>query len=478
MIARRLLLWRVVVLLLLLVLASQLTSCRQAQDFVCHDPDAGGTLQNSDRRFVLFGSDDSGGTGLGNFLVFYPAAYYFAAFTGRDLIISDGGVGSVIAEVCRIITCGFPFASDLARAYPGILTEEKMRKAPLVKKGDFQQHLEGSVNIDAHVVRAFGFIAQSDWWVYFNYTAQCVSKITGCDLGDVSCAERHAFQRLIRGPFRASYTAREEARVHGVPDNVRHAILTLPHAYAPRFDAAIHIRAQFHHFENQVDVNDPAYKKEVHDWIQTEGQSVFREMELKLLAELGHDDNHRANASMHHGVTSPTAGRNNASDPIYVYLAGDNEEVKEAFVAMLEQRRNSSSTSGGGGGGGGSIPSYDIRVMRMDASSIYHVKNLARLKNATNNEGVFDLVFDWYALSLSNKIFAWRKGSSGLISTFSQSASRVSGTTQRTMPLAPLNEGGVGTKGYQLEKDKRGNFHWKQHWCYAFLEDFKRPGDL
>lgn len=466
----RLLLCRV---LLSLVLAFQYASSRQSQDFVCHDPDAGGTLQNSDRRFLLFGSDDSGGTGLGNFLVFYPAAYYFAAFTGRDLIISDGGVGSVIAEVCRIITCGFPFASDLARAYPGILTEEKMRKAPLVKKGDFQQHMEGSVNIDSHVVRAFGFIAQSDWWVYFNLTAHCVSKITGCDLGDVSCAERHAFQRLIRGPFRASYTAREEARIHGVPDNVRHAILTLPHAYAPRFDAAIHIRAQFHHFENQVDVNDPAFKKEVQDWILSEGQFVFREMELKLLTELGHDDNHRANASMHHGVTSPTAGRSDASDPIYVYLAGDNEEVKEAFVALLEKRRkerlatNSSST-----------PSYDIRVMRMDATSIYHVKNLARLKNATDNEGVFDLVFDWYALSLSNKIFAWRKGSSGLISTFSQSASRVSGTTHRTMPLAPLNEGGIGTKGFQLEKDKRGNVHWKQFWNYAFLEDYHLPGDL
>lgn len=457
-------------LLLFALLASKSSSHSPQKDFICHDPDAGGTMQNSDRRFLLFGSDDSGGTGLGNMLVFYPAAYYFAAFTGRDLIISDGGVGSVIAEVCRIITCGFPFASDLARAYPGILSEEKMRKAPLVKKGDFQHHLEGSANFDAHVLRAFGFIAQSDWWVYFNFTAQCVSKITGCDLGDVSCAERHAFQRLIRGPFRSSYTAKEEERIHGVPNNVRHAILALPHAYAPRFDAAIHIRAQFHHFENQVDVSDPEYKKEVKEWIKSEGQFVFKEMEAKLLAELGHDNNHRANASMHHGVTSPTAGHSNSTDPIYVYLAGDNEEVKEAFVMMLQQRNNNASASSTG--------HFDIKVMRMDATSIYHVKNLARLKNATDNEGVFDLVFDWYALSLANKIFAWRKGSSGLISTFSQSASRVSGTTHRTMPLAPLNEGGIGTKGFQLEKDKRGNVHWKQFWSYAFLEDYHQPGDL
>ena len=432
-------------------------------DFQCHDPDAGGTMQNSDRRFMLFGADESQGTGLGNFLVFYPAAYYFAAFTGRDLIISDNAAGSIIAEVCRIITCGFPFATDMSHAYPGILTEEKMRKAQNVKKGDFQQHMERSANLDAHVVRAFGFIAQSDWWVYFNFTTHCVAKITGCDLGDVSCAERHAFQRLVRGPFRASYTGKEESRIHGVPNNVRHALLTLPHAYAPRFDASIHIRTQFHHFENQADVNDPEFKKEVREWIDSaEGKMVFREMESKLLATLGDDSNRRSNATLHHGIISPTAGRNNGTDPIYVYLAGDNENVKEHFAAILEAEHDHH---------------YEIKVMRMDAKSIYHVKNLAKLKNATDNEGVFDLVFDWYSLSLSNNIFAWRKGSSGIISTFSQSASRVSGTTKRTRPLLPLGEGGIGTKGYQLERDKRGNTHWKQFWSYAFLEDFRTLGD-
>ena len=154
--------------------------------------------------------------------------------------------------------------------------------------------------------------------------------------------------------------------------------------------------------------------------------------------------------------------RKNDTDPIYVYLAGDNEDVKEHFAAILEAKHDNH---------------FDIKVMRMDAKSIYHVKNLARLKNATDNEGVFDLVFDWYSLSLSNNIFAWRKGSSGIISTFSQSAARVSGTTKRTRPLLPLGEGGVGTKGYQLERDKRGNTHFKQFWSYAFLEDYRVGGD-
>ncbi len=52
--------------------------------------------------------------------------------------------------------------------------------------------------------------------------------------GDIMCAERHAYQRLVRGPFKSTLTADEEKRIHGVPDAFKHAILTLPHQYAPR----------------------------------------------------------------------------------------------------------------------------------------------------------------------------------------------------------------------------------------------------
>ena len=29
------------------------------------------------------------GAGIGNFLIFFPAAYYFAALTGREILIAD-----------------------------------------------------------------------------------------------------------------------------------------------------------------------------------------------------------------------------------------------------------------------------------------------------------------------------------------------------------------------------------------------------
>lgn len=104
-------------------------------------------------------------------------------------------------------------------------------------------------------------------------------------------------------------------------------------------------------------------------------------------------------------------------DPIYVYLAADNEEVKEAFIKHLAQH----------------APFYSkLRIMRVETKFIYHVKNLAKLKSATDNEGLLDLVFDWYALSLANTVYAWRKGSTTMVSSFVHSAQKVSGTTERT----------------------------------------------
>lgn len=62
------------------------------RDILCHDPDVGGTTQNRDRKFILFGSDSSQGAGIGNLLIFFPSVYYFAAFTGRDIILSDKSI--------------------------------------------------------------------------------------------------------------------------------------------------------------------------------------------------------------------------------------------------------------------------------------------------------------------------------------------------------------------------------------------------
>ena len=206
----------------LIVLICITYSGESLQDIVCHDPDAGGTIQNKDRKFLIMGSNNAGGAGLGNLLIFFPAAFYFAAVTGRDIIISDL---SVLGEMCSIIQCGFPFVSQLALAFPKILNNETLAYVEEIKAYDFGKYMEGSRKIDSKVVRAGGYQPKSDWWIWFNTTVHCVKKLTGCDLGDVMCAERHAYQRLIRGPFKSALTAKEEARIRGVPDHIKVPII-------------------------------------------------------------------------------------------------------------------------------------------------------------------------------------------------------------------------------------------------------------
>ncbi len=451
------------------------------KDLTCHDPDLGGDVQNNDRRFIIIGSDSAVGAGMGNILIFFPAAYYFAMFTGRDILIADG---SVVGEMCRVIHCGFPMVSEMALAYPGILTEENINNAPSLKKGEMMTHMEGSRPQNDLVVRAGGYMPSGDWWVYFVQCVACVTKVTGCETGDITCAERHAFQHLIRGPFKESLEAAEEARIHGVQKNVKHALLSLPHAYAPRFDVAIHLRTQFHSFENQLSSNSSESKKEVNEWLNgEEGKEVFRLMEEELLNQLKKDHTHRDKASEHHGIISATSYDRNApnppqvekslngttikkrkaGDPIYVYLAADNEDVKEAFAKKLEEKHE--------------VMHHEIKVMRIKTKGIIHVKNLKKMKDMTNNEGILDLVFDWYALSLTNVVLAWRKGSTHMVSTFVQSAARVSGTNQRSVIHRALGKGGVGTFGFQLQRNKQGNYFWNHMWIYGFLEDYAKPTD-
>jgi hypothetical protein len=79
----------------------------------CREPDMGSLARgkSSHRKFLsLTGT----GAGIGNYLIFYPAAYYFAALTGREIVLIDG---SLVAEMCGILNCGFPLFSEVAAAF-------------------------------------------------------------------------------------------------------------------------------------------------------------------------------------------------------------------------------------------------------------------------------------------------------------------------------------------------------------------------
>ena len=81
------------------------------------------------------------------------------------------------------------------------------------------------------------------------------------------------------------------------------------------------------------------------------------------------------------------------TDVAYVYVAADNEDVKDAFASLVGQPNRHK---------------FTLNIMRVESKFIVHVKNLAKMNAMTNNEGLMDLVFDWYSLSLANVVIAWR----------------------------------------------------------------------
>jgi len=295
---------------------------------------------------------------------------------------------------------------------------------------DFMKHFDGSVAIEDKIVKPGGYVWKSNWWVYTPGAPECIAKITGCELFDVRCTERHSFQALVRGPFRSQITSEEEKRISGIPPRVRHALLTLPHNYAPRLDIAIHLRLMFQSFEAwHGEVNKEQYHRELDEFLNSSlRHKVFSDIEQRILQSL---------PKVSAGYDGPN------SNITYVYVAADDAHVKEAFIRMIE----------------GKHP--HIRTMRTAASSIAHTKNLGRLKNLTNNEGVFDMVFDWYTLSLSNVVVAWRRNSN-MLSTFIATAVKVSGERgRRNLSDSKYDEStGVGSRGVQLHYDKFGNTIW------------------
>lgn len=487
--------------------ATTTTPAPTHQIIYCRDPDLGGQIpanMKGQRKFLVMGG---AGAGIGNFLIFFPAAYYFALLTGREILIDDN---SIINEMCSVLTCGFPKYSEVAAAFPSLLGGNRFQFAKSAKVYDFHRHIGGEAPLDEHVIiKADGFKYFSGWYMGRNATEECVAKVTGCDRADIACHDRHALQRLVRGPFiRGSIAEDEEKRIIGVPSNMKHAIMTLPHSYAPRLDAAIHLRCQFTHFERLVGPTDPGWDaavKELHDWLNStsshSGQALFKHIEERIVQEIPLIRGQRANAAaaataaarrrqlLHqhyydvNDATSNSFDDNNSnkqrgllrghrrrldtsidhsnitghSDPdtkiesetyegsdtdrIYVYIASDNEVVKEAFTHYLKDHAN-------------------IAVMRVkNNAQIVHAKNIGYLKSAGNNTGVVDLILDWYSLSLANVIFAWRRNTD-MLSTFAQSAQRLSGNTELSDNNAVVGHG-MGSKGLQLYFNRHGHAVWR-----------------
>lgn len=151
--------------------------------------------------------------------------------------------------MCTALHCGFPLYSEMSKAYPSVLTQDLLNNVRGAKVGDFHKHMNDPNYLQDKLIRADGYLEQSGWYYPYPLALDCVSQISGCGLEDFSCHDRHALQQLVRGPFKSAFSEAEEKKIIGVPQNFKHGILTLPHKYAPRLDAAVHLRCQFQHFE-------------------------------------------------------------------------------------------------------------------------------------------------------------------------------------------------------------------------------------
>lgn len=108
------------------------------------------------------------------------------------------------------------------------------------------------------------------------------------------------------------------------------------------------------------------YKKEVNDWLNsTECVDVFLGLRSMLLTKIEENRN---------GLESTE------NDDVYVYLAADNEQVKEAFAATVLAEDPTRKGN------------YTINLMRMETKFVQHIKNLAHMKAATNNEGMHGIL--------------------------------------------------------------------------------------
>lgn len=105
-----------------------------------------------------------------------------------------------------------------------------------------------------------------------------------------------------------------------------------------------------------------AYIKEVNDWLNsTECSDVFQSMKKKLISVID-ETIHLRNSST-------------GNDTIYVYLAADNQQVKEAFAAEIIKDENQG------------LFGFSMNLMTVDTKFVHHIKHLATMKSATNDEG-------------------------------------------------------------------------------------------
>ena len=241
------------------------------------------------------------------------------------------------------------------------------------------------------------FISKSHWIVELeesNHTATRIANYTSCPVGDVTCAEVFAFQKLIVGPLHLMHKEDLSQRLKGADSQLATRISSNIWTEAPRFDAAVHLRNQFPHFEQSVHADDPKYHEMVQSWLRSdECDVIFRMMRDKLVETFSKMGDHITR--MHTNYT--------------VFVAADNEIVKNAFRSYLS-----------------SSSSLHLTVVSAASDGVMHI---GACSDCHSEQTIRNLAYDWYLMSLSNYFLFWRIGGSTFPSTYSLTAAALAGGT-------------------------------------------------
>lgn len=392
---------------------------------------------NSNEKYLVIGSRVFSG-GIGNTLIYYPAAFFFAILTNREIIIHDE---SDIDLMCKFITCKFRRLSQVSQVSDLISSsarknQRKSYNVTSLKHFDLLNHFK-MIEIEQQFIKSTTFVSKSDWILQFessNGTASTIANVSQCALADITCAERFALRSLFVGPFLPALPT-------NVPESLQlpeeSEILQLERDMSenawddvPRIDAAIHLRNQFRQFENKSAIGDHMYREEVSSWLASPFKMiVFSSLAKKLEEEL----------------TSITAVCLGNASAFTVYISGDNDEVKYALKEFLQV----------------TVLLPIPMVILMSRSSSEGVLHLGKAPHLHSPNVMQKLAFDWYALTLSNVLLGWRQGSISP-STFLHSAMKMGIAKCRGEDGG--NDNMRGVRGFSLEHKAS---QWNRLFQYA-----------
>ena len=145
----------------------------QVRDWTCALPNTNASMftaadtTSKNIRWLMIGADEAVITGakyrtpgIGNYLVFWPAVFWFAVFTGRTVVIGDG----IMSEFCYHLNCGlhgFKTKSEmiLARLYENTTSPRNMGNFQLIK------HLQGNEAVlNVNAVRGDTNSPATEWY--------------------------------------------------------------------------------------------------------------------------------------------------------------------------------------------------------------------------------------------------------------------------------------------------------------------------